>query len=490
MTTSKHRPRRLAGLALSALLASAACGSTIQARDEILARSGTPGSGATDEAVVEVDVTTTLLPAEAGLGGSGDAVDRPSSSPTSVTSPSATVSAAGGKLQIGLVVFQDLGAATRALGVQGLATGNGRRQAEVAAGLVNAAGGLGGRRIEPVVVELNVTSEINGQMQAACSRFFDDNKVAAVVSLMYLPILAECTGRRNVPLVIAGASTTDRKSLAARPQLVLPGTMTIDRAAVSLVSGLKGTGYFDPDARANTIGLLYSDTPDYAAVPGLVAAQLKAQGLTLADSVALPVVNATAEATGASAAGLSAVLRFKGKGINRVIVVDRSGNSISYFAIGASTQGYLPRFAVTSLSNVGLLSTLMGPQQLSGTIGVGWIPVSDLPAGAQRLNPNGVACVAAMSGAGEDMNSLGTRGSSVAPCEGLFFLARVWQGRPATAAGFADGVAAMGTSYAPVQTFSSSFAGRRDGAQTVRPMAYQGACNCFAYTGPPVAAAP
>jgi hypothetical protein len=417
----------------------------------------------------------------------GDVSDAlPSTATRSMGSTATHSLPADAPVEVGFVVVQNTAAAAKAVGDSALVSGDGATQAEVAAGLVNANGGLAGHKIKPIIYEVNVQQSVDSQEQAACARFFQDNHAIAVVSVGWSSAGAACAEKYHAPFVTASVASTRRAVLDKYPLAVLIDVPVLDAVPASLVSSLVRRGWFKPAAATEVvkIGLVYTDSPDFAAVPGQVRTALAAEGMTLTDTVGMPPLTGT-NYQAAATAGESAALRFSSDHINRVLVVDAGGSGISWFSLAAGQDMYYPRYGATSLSEFSLWSTSMTARQLAGAAGLGWEPIWDLPVSKQPPgSANTRACVAAMSKAGEDMNTQATRASAMLSCEGADLLAAAWRTGPLTESGFLSGLNALGRRYSPVIAMATDFGGHRDGASVARPVIHQAACNCFVYDGP------
>ncbi len=384
-------------------------------------------------------------------------------------------------VEIGLFVVKDLGPATKALGVDGLATGNGTNQAKAAVVLLNSRGGLAGHKVVPVIFEYDATGDANNQFAAACSKFFDDHKVRALVSALSLPPLRACAAKQGVPFVSSGNRTTSAAEIARYPLTALPPQMSLERTVAAWLPSLKAQGWFAPGSK---IGLVYNEDLDYAGVPALVERGLKDLGLVLTDKQSMPGTDDTSRVSSASSAGQSAALRFASDGIDRVLALDKSGQALTYFGLAAQNQGYYPAYGLTSLSLPSLLRTVFSARQLENARAIGWSPGVDVPVKAQpNLGANSTSCLKAMSDAGEDMNSSGTRFSALATCDGVLLLAAAWTDSTLSPSTFLSGLRALGRGYPPVLTFASDFSNHVDGASAYRPLAFDAGCDCFAYTG-------
>lgn len=468
-----------------------ACGSTVQlsahqqlGQNGSISPDGQPttsvsgASSAPSSAVgpaAEAPRSSTSLPSGTGSAGSGGA--------NAITpGTQTTVSGSHAPVEVGFFVYKDLGPATKALGVNGLATGNGPRQAQAAVALLNSRGGLAGHRVIPVIFEYDVTGNQNSQYQSACSKWFDDYKVRAVVSALLLPTLRECATKKGVPFVTSGNRTTSAAEINRYPLTALPPQISLERLVSPWIASLITQGYFGTSAK---IGLIYNEDLDYAGVPKLVQQALKDNGLSLADQRSMPGVDDTSRVTAASSAGQNAVLKFKAEGINRVLALDKSGQALAYFGIAAANQGYYPTYGISSLELPAILRTVLTAKQLEGTRGVGWSPGVDVPVGAQpALGSNYAACLKAMRDAGEDMTASATRFSALSTCDGILLLAAAWTDQSLSPSTFLSGLHALGQRYSPVLTFAHDFSRHVDGAASFRALAYGAGCDCFAYSGP------
>ena len=428
--------------------------------------SGQPAGGAAAGVPSSVVPTSTGQAAVAGSTGSGGA-------------GGATVSHSA--VEIGVFAVKDVGAATKAIGYDGLSTGDGGTQARASIAMVNAKGGLAGHPIKAVIFEYDATGNANTQFQAACSMFFDDHKVKAVVTSLLIPTVQQCAGKRGVPVVTTGPRTTSAAEYAKYPLLVVGSQPSLDRVVPLQVSSLVAQGWLTTTSK---VGLLYSEDNDYAGVPALVAKSLKAAGMKpLTDQQSMPGVDDTSQVGTASSAGQSAALRFASKSVDRVLVVDKSGQAIAYFSIAAQNQGYYPAFGLTTLELPATLRAVLSARQLKDARGIGWSPLQDQPVAEQKLtNANQKACLAAMTKAGQNMSATTVRAAALGTCDSVLLLGAAWVDNSLTTASFSAGVRQLGSSYASVTTLGTDFSSHRDGSSLVRPFAYTASCDCFRYT--------
>src|SRR5205085_2981766 len=120
-------------------------------------------------------------------------------------------------------------------------------------------------------------------------------------------------------------------------------------------------------------------------------------------------------------------------------------------------------------------------EQLTGSIGIGWLPASDIyyKEIAHGVNPAEDLCYAITKRNGDEVKRY---------CDGLFFLKAALDRAPVfTPAGLRAAVEALGTSYNSPWTFATRFGpGRYDGAHQARSLAFVDSCACYRYSGNPI----
>ncbi len=506
-------PSRQGVAALLATLVLSACGSTVQQSDQVALGAGpqtatgldgptttpgdtvVPGTGGPD--VAGPAGGPAGVPDTSSAGAPGPRAQGRSDATTTDSTPgAASVSGRGGgvtpattgtgPVTVGFFVAKDLGPATKALGVDGLASGNGRRQAEAAVKLVNSAGGIAGRPVRGVVYEFDVSGNAQTQLQAACSRFFEDNKALAVVSILQEDVLSRCAEQRGAVFIASTNRAPARVVLDSFPRTVVPSQLPLEKVVAVQIGSLVRQGWFRPAEAAEQvkIGLLYADSKDFKGVPAAATASLRSAGLSLALAQEMPVVQDTSDVGAASSAGSNAVLRFRAANINRVLVVDKSGQALTYFGLAAQNQSYFPRYGLSSLELPALLRTVFSARQLEGASGIGFAPLYDVPLRAQPApNANVKACLAAMQGAGEDMQSSGTRAFALTTCDGALLLAAAGKQGDLSSAGLLRGLTALGRSHQPVMTPTVDFSRGRAPADGYRDLRFSASCDCFQYAG-------
>lgn len=480
------------GLALAALALATACGSTVSPGTVGAAGSGLdPLTGLSDSGRSSSTPSATDGPTASATQSTDDSASPSATAEGSVADGASTPSDINlptldskKPLSVAFFVAGDVGAALAALGFNGLSTGDGEVEAKAAIKLVNSLGGIGGRQIAPVIYKLDENNASSSSWQEACSLFFEDNHVQAVVSVFHHPILASCAAKHHVGIVTAGMSSVSASTLAANSSLVLSHVMSIDDVAAQLTASLVRTRFFATSKTTfGKIGLITMDSPDFKNVEGIVRSGLQKAGLTLTSASKMPANDQDGARARAATAGQSASLKFKVAGITHVIAVDSNGFSLSWFGIGAAANGYYPKYGLSSLDNAGALAQSANDQSLGGAQGIGWAPMADqVPRDQPTLGDHSISCQRAMTQAGLDMGTASTRQIAVGTCDAVFLLAAILKSADPSLASFTAGLKALGSSYKSAMVFATNFNASRGAARGYRAMAYVSSCKCFRYS--------
>lgn len=357
---------------------------------------------------------------------------------------------------------------------------------------INRRGGLYGRKIR--VIEhgydsgTTSTEEDDRNAEAACAKFTQDHEVFAVLSTFdhVTDNFDACLTKGGVAHVNVAAFGGAAGRVRANPSLVAPANLDLTRVARVTVEGLAANGFFDGDVK---IGLLRVDTPsiEEAARDGTKRA-LARLGLRLDAEEAVPP-----NLSGGSAQASAAVLRFRQAGIDRVLFIVPSGLGPIVFGNAAESQGYRPRYGLSSLDQPIAAADTVPPEQLVGSRTVGWLPLADIHDYRKRA-PNGVreACFKQLARHGIPLDGLSPEYAAAQTCELFSFFQHALAQTPGdlTLGGFVGGVDRLGTTFRSALTFGTRLQpGKHAGAAAYRPGAYVTACSCFRYTGPAVDAA-
>ena len=230
---------------------------------------------------------------------------------------------------------------------------------------------------------------------------------------------------------------------------------------------------------ADDVGLLRFDLPDQERTARrVIEPALERHGLALTTDIAFRPVEGTRDLPVASDEASNAVLRMRSRGVDRVLFLG-SGLSLPYvFPTVAESQGYRPRYGITTDDGPAFMAENAPAAQMSGAMAVGWEPQYDVADsdGVLRDQPQWRACVAVVKRAGFTARD-GRR------CTALYFLeAALRRSSTVTPAALRAGADRLGATAYSTQTYATRFGpGRYDGVAAVRVLRLEESCTCFRY---------
>jgi ABC-type branched-subunit amino acid transport system substrate-binding protein len=489
-------------LPVAALVACALAGCATSETDARDAPAGGPAVGKSPSAAGSATggATDGPLPADPRGSASGSTATKPASGSTRATTTtggSADASAPvaptprsplRGTVSIGIYVYdaasaRAAGAAFGANGADQVPDTEGIARAIV--DVINADGGVAGRRIVPVFQHQDVTRNIANnaaEAEAACTAFTEDNHVFAVVQ----PIsgggenFIACLAGNGTPLIVDNLAHFDDALLAQyADHLFLPGLPNSTRFSRFTVDGLAQQGFYPKGVR---LGIVRPDNPIYdRTVERGLAPALAAHGVPIVDDVRISYTNA--------AQYENAVLKFKTARVTHVQFLDVTGLVAFQFMNAAEPQGFRPRYGLNSTS--GLSAALAGGNvptaQLHNAIGVGWLPTFDVAAAElPSRSASATRCLALLKSKGLQPRGTVEETFYRWSCTTLFFLkAALDRSGELSIAGLRRGAESLGTDFEPASTFAARFGpGRHDGASAARHLAFDDRCTCWRYAGP------
>jgi hypothetical protein len=498
-----------------ALALLAACGSTVQHGPRSASRTnvqsdgveadgefgpsdsgGTGGDGSSGTSTGGGTVRRTT----SGGGSSGGSSDGSGSGGSTALGPGVTKD----KIYIGDSYASNGGAANAAIGAAGITQGDPKTEAQIVVDDINAHGGVAGHKLEIVWHEIdgNSTATYNTIEQETCDDWTQDHKVFAAFAAGG-DTLMQCLQNRGVIELSDDLSSADAATFHKYPYYVELGSMNLDRAAATEVLALKAQSYFSgwshvtgspSNAKVKT-GIVAYDGPSWDhAIDSVLAPALRAAGYGPAaeDIIRISPLEQTADTGPVGAAVSSAVLKLRSDQVSHVFVFDERALLTLFFAQAADSQGYRPRYALTTQNGVQALmdGSEMPKRQLIGSMGIGWLPGIDItPSQNTRNGPYSNAprkkCLAMMEAKGV------TFADANAEAIGTGICATYWFFRDAVAAGgnvlnrqgFINGVNQLGTSFLDPGNFANRFTPtQHDGVAAYRHYAYDGGCGCMKYT--------
>ena len=468
------------------------------------ADAGAPGAASAPSggSAVPGSVPSGASAAAVGSGGATpDAAAAAGSIPPGGSAPGVTAST----ISVGMPYILNSNQSRAAAGVGGVSNGDQQTEWQILVNDINARGGIAGRKVVPVFYAIDATSSQTyaQQAQAECAAYTEDHHVFAVLEGGD-STFEQCAAQHGAVDVYENLTLDSAATFRRYPALVQPGTLNLDRMAADLVASLVGQQYFSPWSSATAgpgqlppkVGVLVLDHPDFAAaMKSSLLPALAQAGFPHPDVFAVAPNKSTADLATPVAQLASAELRFHADGVTHVIVFESSG-LLFFFAQTARTQGYYPRYGITTQSGAELLLSTgnMRAADVRGAMGVGWMPMIDLQASDNPLNGPASndarrACVALMRTHGQTLPDPVAERSALNFCDELHFLKAAVEagGSTISRSSFLAGVAALHTSFVDANTFGTSFsATQHDGVALVRSFAFQATCSCFRYTSGPV----
>ncbi len=392
--------------------------------------------------------------------------------------------AAHGTIKVGALTANGAGKYQSSLGFKGASGGDQVAMTKSVVTYINAHGGFGGRTIQLVSYDLDVASfaaDANTAMQAACTYFTQDNKVVAVASIVALipESFYQCMAKAHVPVVMADEGVSSDFFRRYASAAYMPSGPSYTRLLADSVDALWNAGWLTPKSVVGVVG--YDTTDVHSIVDNGLVPALQRHGLKLTTRM---YTSTTTDAASEYSAG---VLSFRSKGVDRVFFAP--GGQPVYFALAAEQQAYHPRYELGSLEYPTVLAANLPADQLSGSMGLAWLPYLDLPSDAwSTVTTPGIAeCRKAVAGAHQDLSSGTNLGAATWICDDMMFLRDAFNaGATPDEAGIRRAVESLGTTVRPAATFRTTLAQGRthDGASQYRLIAFQDSCACYKYVSP------
>jgi hypothetical protein len=475
-------------LVLLSLALATACGSTVQVSTSGQVGGTTPtGDGLTAQSAA---------PAARGTSPGGSLPGAPTAvaggartGPVSTLAPTTPGErAALGPLTIG-VLYTDNGAANAALGVATDASTGTKAVMDALVAGVNRRGGLAGRKVVATYYAANANaSDYSAQASAACSYFTQDHKVPVVLDLAYGNKfgMAACLAAKGV--VDIGLLTSDAVDDESVGLFAAPSWLSSTRRYPAVLEGLHASGYL---TSANKVGVLLEDCPhlqrsfDRAVLPAI-----SRLGLTLAATEHLACATGFSSAAPASASVQSAALRFRSRGVDRILMVsDFEQVTLLLMANYAQSQGWHPGYVLTSQAQTEVMRANIASGQWPQLHGVGWAPGLDIDDPRTPLPAADRQCLDTIKQGGVAVSGWQNTYVATTECSLVQLLGAGLRlsGGDATGRTLMAAISRLGSSWTAPGIVSGRTAfgpHRHEGPAAVRPFAYADACACLRYTGP------
>jgi hypothetical protein len=449
--------------------------------------SGLPATGSPSGGTTSTGSGQALSPGSAGSGSAAAGVQGTGAAPAGAAAP-ATDGRRLPPLKVGIVLTAVSNAAQ-----YGVKVGNTYDEKQVDDGIIaglNAQGGIGGRHIVATYAKTDTASNNwEADFATACATFTQDNHVDVVLGYVfnYYASFESCLAKHGVPHLTTSFNIPDAQELRPFPLFVPLVVPTIERRSLAKIDGAMATGFF---TRTSKIGLLTDDCPGTArSLEQVVRPAMKRRGLTIAAEARASCANGASDGGAAIAQVQNAVLSFKTKGVDRVLIHGVSeAPALVVFSTSAESQGYRPGYALSSLAQLSILATQIPKEQARNVHGFGWLETQDVP--PQDYKPQNALqhrCLALLKTRGISPVSAADFSYAYNLCESAFVYERALQTTHGSSNGpqVVSAIKSLGRSFASTMNLGGSLfePSRHDAVSVERPLLFREACTCYFYTG-------
>lgn len=497
-------------LAATACVGVAACGSTVQLgpptaagqpSSEFAVPSVAPPTSSAGSSTPS-DLPTIAASSSAGTdvvatSGRGGAPGR-SSSPTAVRSAATRIPSTGPgwtekAVYVGVPTENDASSAVASIGVA-FNPGNEPNDVNAIVKALNKAGGVLGRKIVPVYHD-NSTPAIEANPDAVagrnCAFFSQDRRVVEVVNGLSAISLPPCLAPLHIPDIEVGSVIVNSNDFRRYgPYLWTTEFPNVDLLAEGMVDELFDLGYFGKwNTRTSSalaagpvkVGILEPDSPTGSELAARLAKLVRAKGIQVAKTF---LYTDTLGSYGGEMA--ASELQFAAAGVTHVLNIPPVAAAMLFFMTTAQTQGYHPRYGITSYTLPNQDPSDLPHGQLVGAMGVGFNPGDDAVP-AELPKPNGPArtCDRWERSAGVRNTTPISIGVARQLCDAFnLFVQAATAGGGFTPDAISAGMAAVGPRFVPAATFGSALSATNHSMPAyLRDLVWQPSCPCFKYTG-------
>ena len=384
--------------------------------------------------------------------------------------------AADGEPLVVSFIVTDVSVVAQALGWEVPDQGDLEAAIEAVAAHANAAGGFGGRPIQPVVRVFNAITDSPISEEQLCNAITqDDQAEVAVITGQFQDNARPCYAAAGTLMLDVTLFPVDRAGYQdLAPYLWAPLLPSYDDLVAGLAQALESSNWLD----GATVGVVGIDNDmnrrmfDQIMAPRLIAASAEPAAVNWVDP---------SDGTTLEAGQQQAILDFKSAGVDKVIVLGGSRLASWMMDIGA-TQNFSPAYAITSYDSpeFNIRNT---PDLMAGSLGISVMPGWDV-ADDQYPSPANEAeslCLGVLSGAGLEYESRANSRTALLYCDTV----RLLQLAGATAASsspadIGSALWAVGDSFEPASVYSVAFAeDSYTGASGYRVFAFDESCSCM-----------
>jgi len=323
---------------------------------------------------------------------------------------------------------------------------------------------------------------------AACAKFTQDHKVAAVLGYVFNhdPAFEACLAQKGVPHLSTTFNVPDTTELARYPLLFALSTPRIERRSIEKIDGGLATGIL---TKASKLGVMVDSCPGtQRAWTGTTRPYIQAKGLNIVSTFELGCAHGAGDVSSEAGQAGNLVLQFRTAGVDRVLFMAVSeGPPTFILANAAEAQGWHPLYVVSSLANAAVLAGQIPPDQAANVHGYGWLPMQDVsPAQWPGTTATQQRCTAILKSKGINPSSATDYSYAFNVCDALFVYELALKATGGRTDGPAIGAAieALGSSYVSAMNLAgrSTFSrAEHDAPSLARYFAWDGGCSCYTY---------
>jgi ABC-type branched-subunit amino acid transport system substrate-binding protein len=339
----------------------------------------------------------------------------------------------------------------------------------------NAAGGVQGRKLTYVTVDVDPTNR--SSWQTACLRLTEDEKVFSVLNPgAYLGVGHNCYLDHHVPQATSGSVSMSQSFFDQAQGYIASGGANANRVLLNWAATMLNAGVIAPGKQK--VGLLRDDCPEYVEPWTQLHSFLNDSGIAFTE------VQVSCDIGAAQQQVPAAVLQLR-QGGAQVALLGAIFSTDQTFMLQAQAQGWKPKYSVSDLwaNNVDPLSKNFPPDQFDRAIGSAFnrsgeeaanVPYS---AGVQKCNE--MITAAGLPPVAEQM---GKDAQVVANCDNFFLWLAVMQHLPVnfTRADWAAAVTSVGSFDLSAWSATATFApGKYEGGDSYALVEWHRECTCW-----------
>lgn len=391
------------------------------------------------------------------------------------------------EIVIGIAVADDSSPGNEeTVGLEGVTQGDTERYYNIIRDNINRTGGIAGRKIRYSVFRYSTVNASANQLdQQACDYWTQDDRAFAIGAWEPSVTFLSCAQQYRLPSLFAYLNDADEQTLARYPLHFAPSQMNLNRQMRALAAALPKQGYFTKGYR---LGVITFDSAQFGRAYGSLVQGLARSGKKVFVVERVKTVERNEDVGSLTAEIQSAVLKFKTDDVSHVVIIDASGLLTLLFTRSAENQAYRPRYGLTSSSGLTTLAQSGGvPEgQFNRALGIGWVPIIDVPAREVPKSAAADRCLAMFKRSGEEPADSNNASIMVGQCEEIDFIKAAVErgGSDITADSFVRGAEALGGTFPSYGGLGNNFfgPGSHDGAAYHAHVKYAADCTCFHYS--------